>query len=244
MSLWDDAAKMVAEVVGDEYVQPAQSAGAAAPSAAAAHVAQKSGLAPVQNDSIRVVKAMLAPHHCLPESHKGPLKFRDLDMRSFTLGELAIITRTDAPANEREGRMKILMQILACAENYTWESCLTFYARVLRKVEMGLSAWTDNFSEERLLCLGHNLISQQQTRIAPRKGKNTTTTGGAASSLLWCFDFQYNKCTKGDPHEQLLGGRTVSVRHICAHCAKRDRTAQPHSQLACPSYSAGQGAAA
>ena len=90
---------------------------------------------------VRVARPQSALHHYLPDNAGVPIKFGELDVRAFAYGELTILSFLEPLSTKYLGRLDLLLQILAAAKNYTWQRCLDFYSRVIRRIELNKADW-------------------------------------------------------------------------------------------------------
>ena len=83
------------------------------------------------------------------------IKFHDLTVRLFTIGEIEIISSSDISEIERCSRLNLLKTLLYYAGNYAWSSVLELYAAIVQKIEFGKASWGDNFDrlEKMILCM-------------------------------------------------------------------------------------------
>ena len=141
-------------------------------------------------------------------------KFKDLSTAEFVYGYLDIYTSA-SPENQPL-MMQHLMALMRLASKYYWEAVLSFHAAVLDRIESGLAAWSDDFSEiERF-----NITESHRLKPA------ITGTTNAISAKLhnnnnrprnYCREWNRTGSCSNTSHQQ-------GVEHICAYCKLPDHT--------------------
>ena len=204
---------------------------------------EKSGLRQVMSES-RIVNPQLCPQERLRLEHiRDPIKFDDLDLRLFVSGELNIIERDDISRVEKEGRMRLLKDILFLAGFYEWKGILEFYATVINQVELGIKSWNSSFNEERSLVLlpfAKGPQGKDSNAGSTNKKQSAKKSPEGSETRAWfCRPYQKGECSRQDPHSGWVAGRPVSVQHICAKCYLNDKKKAQHNEKneSCPYFS-------
>jgi hypothetical protein len=193
---------------------------------------KKSGLDIVKNDCV-VRYPQRCPHtHLKNEYAASNLKFRDLSMRLFVVGEVEIIATT-LDVVERKGREALLQKILYHAGKFEWNFILDLYAAIIKAVEFGEKSWEDSFQDLEHMVLGmrpYALIRQHGDN--PSKGNfgEKQQSQGQSQKVLFCAEYQKGECLEGDVHKAFLWGKQWVVRHICSKCWMSDKAMSNHRE--------------
>ena len=106
----------------------------------------KSGLYQKSADSVLVPQFW--PHTALQYEYVSEsVEFMSLDIKRFVAGEIKIVIGTRTPSAEKASRLKLLRKLMYFANIYEWSALLRFYAAWMRKIEVGLSTWSDDQSK-------------------------------------------------------------------------------------------------
>ena len=185
---------------------------------------KKSGMSKKASD--RVKHPQTWPHSVLQfEFVSQNIQFKDISFKMFVAGELEILT-SKISRTEFKGRIKLLKKIAYLANMYDWKRLLQFYAAWVRRVEMGLNSWRDDSSIIENAMLTNKSFGLKQGR-----------EGAKSEQILWCPDFNNNKCSvQSGSHHRNLQGQSRLVHHICRTCWQNDRKQLQHPQnsSACP----------
>ena len=171
------------------------------------------------------------PHvHLQLENTGRAFSFQELDLRLLVAGELEIISAPNIAPVELSGRLELLKSVVYTEGNLGWGAAKSLYAAVLRKIELGVLGWGDDFS-------GVSRSVLERSLRKPDSSRRSTASKSTSPQLYYCRLYQSGKCDNGDSHEDTLpNGRKVTVTHICAACwmrAKR-RALHPESDETCP----------
>ena len=104
----------------------------------------KSGLEAKSVD--HVLFPQVWPHSVLQDEFVcKDLKFFELNFKQFVAGELEIISNTNTPMPEHEGRLSFL-KLLSYHANSSFKNkhILEWYASWVRKIELGQRTWGDD----------------------------------------------------------------------------------------------------
>ena len=106
----------------------------------------KSGLYKKPSDTVRFPQ--IWPHSALQYEYVSEsVSFMSLDIKKFVAGELEVVLSKRISASEKMGRLKLLKKIMYFANIYEWKALLKFYAAWVRRIEIGLSQWSDSSAE-------------------------------------------------------------------------------------------------
>ena len=193
----------------------------------------KSGLYKKSSDS--VLFPQLWPHTALQYEYvSDSVEFMSLDIKMFVAGEIEIILGSRTPSAEKAGRLRLLRKLMYFAGIYKWSALLRFYAAWVRKIEVGLSTWSDDSSEIETPMLARYTLSKS-------KGGTTQTKGFTAirdsDQVWWCPDYNKQQCSVGSSsHQKYIKNQMRTVKHICSVCLKTDKKQLEHPKIssACP----------
>lgn len=190
----------------------------------------KSGLYKKSSDS--VLFPQIWPHSALQYEYVSEsVDFMSLDIKTFVAGELEIILGKRIPAAEKLGRLRFLKKIMYLANTYEWSALLKFYAAWVRRIEVGLTAWSDDPSEiENLMLAKYPLKNRFQS-------KKSATYLKEQDQIWWCADYNKQRCSfSSSTHQKSVKGHMRQVKHICGACYRADKKQleHPESSSACP----------
>lgn len=104
----------------------------------------KSGIKAKASDSVR--KSQRYPQAQLRfEFVSANVTFDKLDLNLFVAGELEIITDVRTKDKEKDGRLNLLKKIMYLSTSYDFNTLKSYYAAVLREIELGKKSWSDDF---------------------------------------------------------------------------------------------------
>lgn len=171
----------------------------------------------------RVLKPQIWPQSelCLNFVSKD-IKYEDLTIEEFVAGYSAILMSKSISIKEREDRLEHLNSIMHLAIVHDWSSIKNFHAAVLLEIERGKSKWGDSF-----LHLEHRTL----TGHAKSKTDKSTENKRNMSGVLFCRDFQREKCTHTKDHFSTIKGERKWVSHICATCWIKDKVKKSHTEF-------------
>ncbi len=206
----------------------------------------KSGMDEIFAD--QVVRKQIWPQAQLREGHGRGVKFQDLNLRQFTLGELETLSRPDVSEKECQGRLALLKQILGFAAHYKWQALLEFYAEVVQSIETGHKDWASCFTDIAMLSLTMRPTSSLQytpTKRDDSVGKAKSRAGSSTpvpqeevyNGTFYCGDFNAGKCQYDQPHIVHYKGKARVAQHICGACwraSKTHSTSHHEGQPSCP----------
>lgn len=104
----------------------------------------KSGIKAKASDSVR--KSQRYPQAQLRfDFVSANVTFDKLDLNLFVAGELEIITDVRTKDKEKDGRLNLLKKIMYLSTSYDFNTLKSYYAAVLREIELGKKSWSDDF---------------------------------------------------------------------------------------------------
>ena len=116
---------------------------------------------------------------------------------------------------------------------YEWSTLLRFYAAWVRKIEVGLSTWSDDPSEIETPMLARYTLNKN-------KGINMQVKSSSSRNseqVWWCPDYNKQQCSAGSSvHQKFIKNQSRTVKHICSSWLKKDKKqlGHPHTSAACP----------
>ncbi|KAL4224556.1 ATPase AAA domain-containing protein 5 [Mactra antiquata] len=118
---------------------------------------------------------------------------------------------------------------------YNFPVLRSYYAAVLREIELGEKSWDDDFHYLELTILNKNFSSQKYNKSKINKNENNTSDT-VSDSPWFCPAFQRNKCSLKTGHTVTLKGKLRVVHHICATCLQKDKRKLEHPECSstCP----------
>ena len=193
------------------------------------HTKSRSGMEAKATD--RVKNEVLWPQ-CFLQYEYVPreLKYKDLTTQLLVAGELEILISGLLSQREISARMSFLKLLMYYSNDKTpFPAIRDWYAAFLRAVEYDRAKWGDD-----PLIYGDPILRKARWSFEPKVG--SANNGGQAGDVLFCLNYQFNKCALGSPHMAEIRGKEKEVLHICAKCWKRDRKrlVHPDSSAACP----------
>jgi hypothetical protein len=151
------------------------------------------------------------------------ISFGELNFRQYVAGELEIILEGDIPQSEKVGRLRLMKKLAYLLGGYEWRQVREVYGYVNTRIQRGMLDWRDNMGEEIQWALQRKLSGKSEQR----------RRAGPSDKVFYCQAYQRGTCTKTSPHEDVIGGRKVTVHHLCARCLQRDKTRAEHSEMNC-----------
>ena len=204
----------------------------------------KSGIKARASDSVR--KSQRYPQAQLRfEFVSANVTFDKLDLNLFVAGELEIITDVRTKNKERNGRLDLLKKIMYLSTSYDFSTLKSYYAAVLREIELGKKSWSDDFQYIEAAILSKH-TPKSKSSFQPKRSfaakyqkKNKNETNDTEEKLWFCSQYQRNKCHSKGSHILVIKGQARHAQHICASCWQKDskKLEHPECSSACPHYS-------
>ena len=106
---------------------------------------------------------------------------------------------------ELSSRLELLKSVVYTEGNLGWGAAKSLYAAVLRKIELGVLGWGDDFS-------GASRSVLERSLRKPDSSRRLTASKSTSPQMYYCRLYQSGKCDKGDSHEDTLpNGQKVTV---------------------------------
>jgi hypothetical protein len=203
---------------------------------------KKSGIVQKSSDKIRYKQRY--PHSQLRyEFVSHDISFQNLDLNLFVAGELEIISDPKTKGSEQTGRLALLKRIMYLNTSHDFKLLKSYYAAVLREIELGSKSWNDDFTYLELVLFNSNYSSSKsslQQGAKPKKYPSSQYSKPFAdtdSSPVWfCSAYQRNRCEQKHNHMIVVRGKMHMAQHICATCWIKDKVKlqHPESSSSCP----------
>ena len=196
---------------------------------------KKSGLYKKASDEVKVPQKW--PHLNLGLEYSGRnIGFNDLSLAQFVAGESEIIVQCDDEV-EKEARILFLKSLMYDAVSCKFANILNYYAAWVREIELGKHKWGDDFSK-----VGDNILKRAGL---PDREEHKVEASSASSKkrahkkVVWyCSMYNRGKCSKDDPHKQMINNKIREVKHICGACynSSKEEANHPENSSMCPLY--------
>ena len=168
------------------------------------------------------------------------LTFNNLDFPKLVAGEMEICLDPATPKIERQGRLALLRDLAYHKSNdLDLATIKGIYGAVLRKIEVGRATWASDFQTLQSQVVT-NKISRPKLSLEKSektdKGSKKSGTKSIDNRVLFCRDYQKNRCTHSEtPHRATFQNKSVWVHHMCATCWLKDKTmlAHPETSASC-----------
>ena len=168
----------------------------------------------------------------------GAYTFQELDTKMFVAGELELISREFSPQEERDGRIRLLKQLMYLSKVFDWYVILKFYTLVVSNIEQDNLRWSSDFEPTISLAISRQGSTKSgQSSKSASKGVSTKKGFTYKGRPTFCKEYQNNTCPfTDDKHWGVVNGERQQVEHICAVCLFRRKEALPHSEASqeCP----------
>ena len=121
---------------------------------------------------------------------------------------------------------------------FNWSVVREFHAAVLFEIECGHARWGDSLT-----------FADLETRLLRNSSRSTSSGAagrlGSGTPVLFCWDYQNDKCSHGKDHFGTIRNETKWLQHICAKCWTVSRVIGRHSEFSpdCPMKSVVSGSA-
>lgn len=201
---------------------------------------KKSGIYAKSSDSVRF-RQRYPQAHLRFDYVSSNISFDKLDLNLFIAGELEIITDSRTDKVERNGRLYLLKKLMYLSTSYELSTIKTYYAAVLREIELGNKTWKDDFQYVEGAILNKHIPKSRLAGQNPFFKKSDKrirkqTEKKEESDVWWCALYQRNKCQHKTTHTLNLKGKLHLAQHICATCWQKDnkKLEHPECSSACP----------
>lgn len=186
-------------------------------------------------------QAVLDEEHC-PGTHT----LENLTFEQLVAGELEICTMRDVSKKEKFARLRILKLLAYFANILPQKTLIKVYKAVILKVEKGIFNWSAELVEKTENMLDRAVskikISRDRDRIkvdrtldknVTEKQKTRKEPGLVAKNVervVYCADFNKNRCDKENNHEGKFMGKDVIKVHMCHNCLTIDKEKRFHPE--------------
>ena len=183
---------------------------------------------------------------------KNEVKYKNLDLRLLTAGEINICGMYGVSQNEKDARLRLLGDVVFNAAFYQWNAILKFHAAVLGEIQQGNMQWGDDYYRlEQQMLMPFPLVKgksekrgdtrdTRDTRDTSGRGRDSARSGsgGNYSQPVYCADYQKGSCLQGESHQGWFFGSKVMLHHVCSNCLKNSniKANHPASNTECPNY--------
>ena len=200
-----------------------------------------------------ILNTVRFPHEKLDARHAKSKEFDTLPFNQLIAGELEIIG-SDIPTEEKEARINIA-KTLCYHKSYLQDDDLRDrYDQIMKRIERGQQSWSAPLREHlnELLDYRANLIVQTKiaeaaesnkhnepfTKVEKRE-KDRKKESDIKEKIIYCQDYNNNRCQHNDHHDGRFAGRTVTRWHLCKKCLEvGDRRSHRAMDPECPSKTA------
>ena len=200
------------------------------------HKKIKSGIKAKASDSVR--KSQRYPQaHLRFEYVSSNLSFEKLDINLFVAGEIEIISDKRTKEIEKNGRMELLKKIMYLSTSYEFTVLKSYYAAVLREIELGKKSWKDDFQFIETAILSKTVPKSKtmgskfkKPFVNFSKKKEEWDNSEETSQVWFCNKYQRNKCSSKGSHLLTIKGQVRNAQHICATCWLKDKKKLQHPE--------------
>lgn len=198
---------------------------------------------------IRLKTSELCAQAVLDEEHyPGNYSLEELSFEQLVAGELEICTLRDISNEEKQVRLKILKSLAYFSQTLTQRAIMEVYKAVILKVEKGLFTWSTDLvtKVEHMLDRAVSKINwkkdkergkdQLEKEKHDRKKKELGIPAKNGERIIYCADYNKNKCDKESSHEGKFGGKECTKHHVCRVCLNTDKEKRFHPETddSCP----------
>lgn len=203
---------------------------------------------------IRLKTSELCAQAVLDEEYcPGTHTLDSLSFDQLVAGELEICTMKDLSKKEKNARLQILKLLAYFANILPQSALIDVYKAVILKIEKGLFIWSSEIVEkaENMLDravskhkMQREIETQKITRTTDKMKEKPKKEFGIqlknGDKIVYCADFNKNKCDKDSNHEGKFSGRDVTKFHVCRTCLVIDKEKRfhPETDEKCPNKSA------
>ena len=174
------------------------------------------------------------PHEKLDPRHviETNRNFDQLPLYLLIVGELELVEQEDISKEERNVRIAIAKTLCYHKMYLEDEDLRNGYDQIVKKVERGMQGWDRVFGEHLHEYLNYrvnvNLREQiQEGNTAPftkvdrkknRQDENNKMSLENKERVIYCQDYNNQRCRFKDHHKGKFAGKTVTKFHICKKC--------------------------
>lgn len=212
---------------------------------------KKSGINAKSSDKVK--NSQRYPHSQLRYEYVNQnVTFQELNLSLFVAGELEIISDEHTGSIERKGRSNLLKRMMYLSSTYNFTVLKSYYAAVLREIELGEKSWSDDFHYLEIAIFSkanpptkysmtpstnlgqHNVNTVKGRKFSARSYSENVAVG--EDSVWFCSFYQRNKCQHKTSHTVVVKGKMKWAQHICASCWQKEqkKLEHPECSTACP----------
>lgn len=180
------------------------------------------------------------------EYYPGNMSLDCLTFDQLVAGELEICTMKEISKREKNTRLHILKLLAYFANWLPQTKLLDIYKAIILKVEKGIFFWSSELivKVENMLDRAvstNNLRKENETKdkdgpvrdkVDRQKDKNKKDPGiliKSGEKVIYCLEFNKNKCDKDGSHEGKFAGKEVTKLHVCRSCLTIDKEKRFHA---------------
>lgn len=200
-------------------------------------------------DKADIVKSVKYPHVKLDSDFVKSRTFDSLSFHHLVAGELEIISRLPCDSEERSARVGILKYLAYHFAYLDTQEIREQYDAIMKKVERGELTWNSKLAKK----VNKSLTFRRDARLAERKSleehskrseakdkkpktEKVLEKKGKEEEVIYCADYNRNKCEFSTSHLGKWAGKEVMKLHICKKCLSEDglKKAHPETDDKCP----------
>lgn len=174
----------------------------------------------------RIVRPQIWPQSELSLTHVSKeVAYDELSIEEFTAGYCAILKSKHLTEVERSECIDHLYDVMYLTMHYEWAAVRRFHAAVLLEIERGHLQWGDSFT----------YLERHSFHDQPKwNARQKPTQSSPANPVLFCRDYQREKCHHDNYHFGTIRGNKKWLQHICAKCWITSRTREKHLEFLLP----------
>ena len=177
------------------------------------------------------------PREKLDLRHGKNREFDGLPFNLLIAGELELIT-SEIDQDEREARLAVA-KTLCYHKNYLKDEDLRDgYDQIMKRVERRQQGWNEVLGEHlhEILDYRVNLIVREKLneaaessnnqpfiKVDNRKSSEKRREMDTSAQVIYCQDFNSNRCPHPDHHEGRFAGNKVTKWHVCKKCLEKGK---------------------
>lgn len=187
---------------------------------------------------------------CTSSAGRGTLsrnyELESLSFNQLVAGELEICTMPDISKQEKRVRLHVLKSLAYFAQTLPQKTLLEVYKATILKVEKGIFSWSNelNLKVENML---DRAVSKGGWRSKDKekensdknfekgekklkKEKESSIQVKSGERVVYCLDYNKNRCEKEMSHEGKFAGKECFKQHICRSCLTIDKEKRYHPE--------------
>ena len=203
----------------------------------------------VKPDESEIQRVVKFAHQKLDPTHVKTREFDKLPFNLLIAGEIELIT-SDITSEEKEARLSIA-KTLCYHKNYLCDEDLRDgYDEIMKSIERKQQDWNAALGEHLHEILGYraNVIVREKlnaaaeannggsfTKVENKKSADRRKDEEGSERIIYCQDYNSNKCPHPSHHEGRFAGNKVTKWHYCKKClVKGDRRTHRPMEDSCP----------